>query len=99
MDQGRGIGKDGGVAEEPGFDIFLIVTAGCVKTRVVHEERGNVGAVEIVDEGFRQLLMRSGSREASAIHRNRAAFLGNNVPEIRLIAHYEGHVAVVSLRD
>jgi hypothetical protein len=53
MDQGRGVGKDGGIAEEPGFDLVLIVSIGSVKTRIVHEERGDVGTVEIVDERFR----------------------------------------------
>ena len=99
MDQGRGVGKDGRVAEEPGFDIFQIVTIRSVKTRIVHKERGHVRTMAIVDESLRQLLVRSGSRDASAIDRNRAAFLGNNVADIRLIAHHEGHVAVVSLGD
>ena len=53
MDQGRGVGKDGGIAEEPGFDLVLIVAIGSVKTRIVHEERGDLGTVEIVDERFR----------------------------------------------
>ena len=99
MDQGRGVGKDGGITEEPGFDLVLIVSIGSVKTRIVHEERGDFGTVEIVDERFRQLLVQSLARDAGAIDGNRAALFGNNVPEVRLIAHHEGHVAVVRLRD
>jgi len=38
MDQGCGVGKDGGTTEEPGFDIFPIVSIGSVKTGIVHEE-------------------------------------------------------------
>ena len=93
------IGKHGGIRQQPGIDVGLRKTVWRVEPAVIYEERRHLGPVEVVDELFRQFLVRSVAGNASAVHRNRAALFGDNVADVGLVPHDEGQVAVVRLRD
>src|SRR5208337_5101867 len=85
--------------QKPWFYFLQTVSSRNIVSAIVDKQGSDLLAMRVIDEGLRQFLVGCAARDASAVHRNRAALLRNHISDTRLVAHRESHIAVEGLGD